>query len=66
MWHCRGSRRAVRPGSMVPLRSAMPVRAVVRKQAASPFGGKGSPLHPTGTYPQTAAAQRQQPYGVNR
>jgi hypothetical protein len=34
---------------MVPLRSAMPVRAVVREQTASPFGVKGLPLHPTGT-----------------
>jgi hypothetical protein len=55
MWHRRGQdhgdvalpwfspRRAVWPGSMVP------VRAVVREQTASPFGGKGSPLPPTGT-----------------
>jgi len=29
----------------MPLRRAVPVRAVVRKQTASPFGGKGPPLH---------------------
>jgi hypothetical protein len=59
MWHCRGqdhddvalswffSRR--RPGSMMLVRTAMPVRGVVREQTASPFGWKGPAPRPTGT-----------------
>ena len=33
----------MRPGSMMPVRTAMPVRAVVHEQTASPFGWKGPP-----------------------
>ncbi len=40
---------------MVPVRTTMPVRAVVNEQTARPFGLKGPLPHPTGVaYPRTA------------
>jgi hypothetical protein len=41
MLHCRGSFRAGRAGSMMLVRTAMPVRGVVREQTARAFGWKG-------------------------
>jgi hypothetical protein len=38
MWHCRGSRRAIRVVTMVLVRAVMPVRGVVHGQTANPFG----------------------------
>jgi len=38
MWHCRGSRQAIRVVTMVLVRAVMPVRGVVHGQTASPFG----------------------------
>jgi hypothetical protein len=49
MWHCRGSFRAGRAGSMMLVRTAVPVRGVVREQTASPFGRKGPAPRLTGT-----------------
>jgi hypothetical protein len=40
MWHCRGSFHAGRAGSMMLVRTAMPVRGVIRDQAARAFGWK--------------------------
>jgi len=42
MWHRRGSHGALRAGEMVPVRTAMPVRAVMLRQTASPFGVKSA------------------------
>ena len=41
MWHCRGSRQAIRVVTMVLVRAWMPVRGVVHGQTANPFGLKG-------------------------
>jgi len=38
MWHCRGSRHAIRVVTMVLVRAVMPVRGVVHGQTATPFG----------------------------
>jgi hypothetical protein len=38
MWHCRGSRRAIRVVTMVLVRGVMPVRGVVHGQTANPLG----------------------------
>ena len=38
MWHCRGSRQAIRVVTMVLVRAGMPVRGVVHGQTGNPFG----------------------------
>ena len=46
MGHRRGSRQAIQADSMVLVRAVMPVRGVVHRRTAGPFGWNGPKPEP--------------------